>query len=126
MRIAVSFVLAGVLLWAVPAAAVDRVVDDAPEVVRGQCRPHSRHDQCGRGGGRRRRDDRRVPGHLRVRNNVTEANLNSGVPPTDDWREVSKNTTRNNGQAGISLFDCSGAPAIHHNNASGNPDDGIF
>ena len=29
MRIAVSFVLTGVLLWAVPAAAVDRLVDHA-------------------------------------------------------------------------------------------------
>lgn len=212
MRIAVSFVLAGVLLWAVPAAAVDRLVDDglvpctgdpvpihatigaavtaaAPGetivVCPGTYMEHVTVDkadltlqarglaklvspgtagsgflvtasgvtiqsfdisgydglnECGvfvMGPDADVRNNRShnnsfgvcafAAGDFRIRNNVTDANLNSGLLiQNTTGGEVSNNTTRNNGQAGISAFNCSGAPAIHHNLASGNPDDGIF
>lgn len=64
---------------------------------------------------------------FRVRNNVTDANLFVGILiQLTTGGLVGNNTTRNNGQAGISAFDCSGAPTIDHNLASGNPNDGIF
>ena len=63
----------------------------------------------------------------RVRNNVTEANLLSGILiQQTTGGEVASNTTRNNGQAGISAFLCAGPPTIHHNLSSGNHLDGIF
>jgi hypothetical protein len=52
---------------------------------------------------------------FRFRNNVTDANLNSGVIiQGTTGGQVANNTTRNNGQAGISAFSCSGAPTIDH------------
>ena len=212
MRIAVSVVLAGVLLWAVPAAAVDRLVDDALVpctadpvpihatigaavtaaaagetivVCPGTYMEHVTVDkadlvlqarglvklvspgtagsgflvtasgvtiqsfdisgydgvnECGVFVTGPDADVRNNRSHnnsfgvcaftatdFRIRNNVTDANLNSGlIIQSTTGGEVSNNTTRNNGQAGISAFNCSGAPTIHHNLTSGNPGDGIF
>jgi parallel beta-helix repeat protein len=212
MRIAVSFVLAGVLLWAVPAAAVDRLVDDALVpctadpvpihatigaavtaaaagetivVCPGTYMEHVTVDkadlilqarglaklvspgtagsgflvtasgvtiqafdisgydgvnECGVFVTGPDADVRNNRSHhnsfgicaftstdTRFRNNVTDANVGSGVLiQQTTGGAVLNNTTRNNGQAGISAFNCSGAPAIDHNLASGNPDDGIF
>ena len=59
-------------------------------------------------------------------NNVAEANVANGIVSQNGSGELSGNTVRGNGQAGISVFGCSGALTIHHNLATDNGLDGIF